>query len=460
VPVLLCFFEGLTHAEAARRIGWPVGSVAGRLARAKELLARRLSKKGVGVAAVMLGVPAGSFVGTTAQAAVAFAAPVAGAVVLGVESSVLQLAEGTLKTMTTFTWKLTAAAAALVVAVSAVTAGVIGLTHVPVPVPPVEPPTVPIAAPVPKQPAAGRMADAKQRARSQNNLKQILIAIHGYHDANGNFPQNVTTKDGKPLLSWRVLLLPYLEQEELYKQFKLDEPWDSENNKKLIAKMPSTYRVGFEEKGETKTYYQGFAGASAVFDPSKKITLVNITDGTSNTLAVVEAGPPVEWTKPEDIPYDPKNALPKLDGPFTNTLIVGAADGMAYALRRDIDEKTMRKLIEVSDGEIVSFDDVRGKFPLTAEDLKAVQELIKDNEKLIGEFAEELKQQQKLFADAIKKPNAKVDLEKLTRLNRDFRLGLAALKRETESLKRELEGEPNPAEPSSVPPAVPTTPKK
>ena len=354
--MLLCFFEGLTHAEAARRTGWPVGSVAGRLARAKELLARRLSKKGVGVATVTLGVPAGSFIGSTAaaEAAVVFAASPVGAVVPGVEPFVLQLAEGTLKTMTTFTWKFTAAAAALVVAVSAVTAGVIGFAHmpVPVPVPPAEPPIVPVAAaaPVPKQPAAGRMADAKQRARSQNNLKQLILAMHNYHDANGNFPQNVTTKDGKPLLSWRVLLLPYLEQNTLYKQFKLDEPWDSDNNKKLLAKMPDVFRVGFEEKGETKTYYQGFAGAGAVFDPSKKITLVNITDGTSNTLAVVEAGPPVEWTKPEDIPYDPKNALLKLDGPFTNTLIeIGAADGMAYTLQLATStEKVMRRLIRDS----------------------------------------------------------------------------------------------------------------
>ena len=107
IPVLLCFFEGLTHAEAARRTGWPVGSVAGRLARAKELLARRLARKGVGVAAVALGVPAGSFVGSTAQAAVAFA--VRGPVIPGVEPSVTQLAEGALRTMTATTWKLSAA---------------------------------------------------------------------------------------------------------------------------------------------------------------------------------------------------------------------------------------------------------------------------------------------------------------------------------------------------------------
>ena len=69
-----------------------------------------------------------------------------------------------------------------------------------------------------------------------------MLALHNYHDAHGHFPADVRDKDGKPLLSWRVQILPYLEQERLYKQFKLDEPWDSEHNKKLIDKMPKTLR--------------------------------------------------------------------------------------------------------------------------------------------------------------------------------------------------------------------------
>jgi RNA polymerase sigma factor (sigma-70 family) len=120
VPVLLCFFEGLTQTEAARRTGWPAGTVAGRLARAKELLARRLARRGVGLPAVCLGVPAAGFVGATARAAAAFAA--GRAVVPGVEPGVLRLAEGA-TTMTVSAWKLAAAAAA----VCAVAAGVWGL---------------------------------------------------------------------------------------------------------------------------------------------------------------------------------------------------------------------------------------------------------------------------------------------------------------------------------------------
>ncbi len=304
VPVLLCFFEGLTHAEAARRTGWPVGSVAGRLARAKDLLARRLSRKGIGLASIVLAIPAGSFVGATARAGAAFAAR--NAVIPGVEPCVARLAEGALKIMTATTWKLTAAAIA---AVCMLTIGVWGFaaSNGTAPTTIAAPPASSAAAvPAGEPEAKDRIADAKQRAHSQNNLKQIVLAIHNYESANGNLPGNVTDADGKLLLSWRVLILPYIEQENLYKQFKLDEPWDSENNKKLLADMPELFKVGIEPKDATKTYYQGFAGPGTIFEPGQKLTFAQIPDGTSNTIAVVEAGPSVEWTKPADLPYDPK----------------------------------------------------------------------------------------------------------------------------------------------------------
>jgi RNA polymerase sigma factor (sigma-70 family) len=441
VPVLLCFFEGLTHAEAARRTGWPVGTVAGRLARAKELLSRRLSRKGVGVAGVVLGLPAAGFVGGTAQAAVAFATK---GVVPGVEPNVIQLAEGALKTMTNFTWKVIAAAVAVVCAASGVTATVIGFgPPAPPPAPPaVAPPPAAVAAPVPPKKEGERVANAAQRARSQNNLKQILIALHAYHDSFDQFPQNIADKNGKPLLSWRVAILPFIEQENLYREFKLDEPWDSEHNKKLLAKMPDVYRVGFEPKGEAKTYYQGFAGPGTLFEPGKKVKIGNILDGTSNTLAVAEAGPPVEWTRPADIPYAPKNAV-KLEGPFSNVLIAAAADGSTHPFRRDLDDKTMRRLIEVADGEVEELDKLHGEFPLTREDMELARKLIAENEKLMKGIADQMKQQQELILELAKHPNAKVanaaDLEQLGKMNLELTFGLVALKKRTDELKQQLE---------------------
>jgi hypothetical protein len=182
-------------------------------------------------------------------------------------------------------------------------------------------------------------------------------------------PTEIRDKDGKPLLSWRVAILPFLDEGELYKEFKLDEPRDSEHNKKLLARMPTWYRMGFEPKGATDTYYQVFAGPGTPFDPaavertpgfatagpggyyrSRNTIPAGSPGGRSSTIAVVEAGPPVPWTKPLDIRYDPKKPLPKLDGPFANELHVVTTDAEAYALRRDIDGAVFRHLVEPANG--------------------------------------------------------------------------------------------------------------
>src|SRR6266849_1273565 len=101
---------------------------------------------------------------------------------------------------------------------------------------------------------------AKHLENSQVNLKVIALAFHNYADAtNGQLPRDITDKDGKVLLSWRVLILPYVEQADLYKKFKLDEPWDSKNNRDLVEKMPEMFsspRVVVKNKGFT--VYQGF----------------------------------------------------------------------------------------------------------------------------------------------------------------------------------------------------------
>jgi RNA polymerase sigma factor (sigma-70 family) len=453
IPILLCYFEGLTHAEAARRTGWPVGSVAGRLARAKDLLAQRLTRKGVGLAGVVLALPLGGFVGSTAEAAAAFAAR--RPVVPGVEPSTVKLAEGAIETMTATTWKLTAASIALAFAA----AGVWGFSGQSPPDPGPQLTLVQAARPAaPAQPAPpAPNADPRQRAKSMNNLKLILLAMHNYHDANGHMPADIADKDGKPLLSWRVAILPYIEQENVYKQFKLDEPWDSDHNKKLLALIPATYRTGIEPKGSTKTYYQGFAGPDTMFEPGKKIKLQDIPDGTSNTIAVVEAGPPVEWSKPADIPYDPKKPLTKLEGPFGNVLLAAHGDGSARAYPRDIPEKTLRLLIERSDGQVIpDLDKLRPRFPLTKEEVKSAEDFIKRNEKLIEEIAQELREQHKILVERFKKldpkdPTKGADLETIGERYRELEGALEHLKRRTEEMRKGPERKiPEP------PPPVPT----
>src|SRR5207249_4166982 len=153
---------------------------------------------------------------------------------------------------------------------------------------------------------------AKHLENSQINLKAIALATITYADSNaGQLPRDITDKDGKVLLSWRVQILGYLDQDDLYRKFKFDEPWDSKDNLELVEKMPEVFsspRVVVKSKGFT--VYQGFAGPGALFEPGKKHRFpASIADGTSNTILAVESSMAVPWTKPVDLPFDEKKDL-------------------------------------------------------------------------------------------------------------------------------------------------------
>jgi hypothetical protein len=195
----------------------------------------------------------------------------------------------------------------------------------------------------------------KDLKTSENNLKQIGLAFHNYHDTYGNLPIDIVDKDGKPLLSWRVAILPFIEQQALYNQFKLDEPWDSANNKKLIEVLPKLYAPVRVKAKAGETFYQVFVGDDALFGPKKKPTLISITDGTSNTGMVFEAGEPVIWSKPADLPFDVKKPLPKLGGLFDGEFHVAMCDGSVHLLKKDPDEKELKNFIMPADGNIIDF---------------------------------------------------------------------------------------------------------
>ncbi|MFO0847461.1 MAG: DUF1559 domain-containing protein [Gemmataceae bacterium] len=196
-------------------------------------------------------------------------------------------------------------------------------------------------------PAVQKVREAAARTQGQNNMKQIGLAMHNYHDTYGKFPPaSVVDKKGKRLLSWRVLILPYIEQDNLFKQFKLDEPWDSEHNKKLIALMPKIYDDPRAPSPAASglTHYKVFVGKGAGFDWIKGGTFQNITDGTSNTIMTVAGGDPVVWTKPDDIEFDPEKALPDLTKPFGPMLMVGMFDGSVRMI--NLAGKDMDKLLK------------------------------------------------------------------------------------------------------------------
>jgi len=184
------------------------------------------------------------------------------------------------------------------------------------------------------------------------------LAMHSFAARNGGrFPPAAIRKGGKPLLSWRVGILPFLDEKALYERFHLDEAWDSAHNQALQNEMPLVYApVARNDAAPYSTYYQGFVGPGALFDGEEGTRLADVTDGLAWTLMILEAAQPVPWTKPEDVPYDEAKPLPKLGGQFADGVYVGFADGCARFLSRNVAPETLRALITRSDGKVVTFD--------------------------------------------------------------------------------------------------------
>jgi WD40 repeat protein/outer membrane lipoprotein-sorting protein len=189
-------------------------------------------------------------------------------------------------------------------------------------------------------------------------LRQIGLALLHYHDTQGGFPAWASySKDGKPLLSWRVHLLPDLGELELYNQFHLNEPWDSEHNKRLIAQMPAVYRCPNQKSADKgKTTYLAPLGKDTMFTgDAKRVRLdslpaqegarfAEITVHTSNTISIVDAvdDHAVIWTKPADLKYDPGKPLTGLFGHHQELAAVLFADASVRFLRKTIDPKDLR----------------------------------------------------------------------------------------------------------------------
>jgi hypothetical protein len=209
-------------------------------------------------------------------------------------------------------------------------------------------------------PAVQAAREAARRNASMNNLKQIMLAMHNYHDVKKSFPAHaIYSADGKPLLSWRVSLLPYMEQQALYKQFHLDEPWDSEHNKQLIEQMPEVFLD--PSSGlllvDGKTHYLGVKGEGMFFDGTangRKIQ--SITDGTSNSIAAFQVGDAnaVIWTKPEDWELDADDPLAGIGMLHSGIFLAGFCDGHVQAISNAIDGGIFKNLLTVGGGEVVN----------------------------------------------------------------------------------------------------------
>lgn len=200
--------------------------------------------------------------------------------------------------------------------------------------------------------------------RKLNQLKQIMLAMHNHVSAYKYFPPSPKARgrDGKATLSWRVHLLPFLGDKEvaLWEEFHLDEPWDSEHNKTLIARMPDVYATPSGLMAETKikpghTRYLAPLSDKTLMGQPEAVGFGHITDGTSNTIGVVEVSDEnaVPWTAPQDYVFDPENPAKGLHVDADGRVNCAILDGSTHRIEVTLPPKTFRLLYEMNDGQVV-----------------------------------------------------------------------------------------------------------
>ena len=212
-------------------------------------------------------------------------------------------------------------------------------------------------------PAVQAVREAARRTTSMNNLRQLSLASHNFASNYQRLPSgDGPVRPGGPAVSWRVKLLPFIEEGNLYEQYNFDEPWDSENNMKVAKQMPATFMNPQSTAQEGFTVYRGVGGVSGVMgvdDKGKSVrrTFGEITDGTSNTIMFVECPDhmAVPWTKP-DGGIDPEKASPQqLQGNFSGGFNVSFCDGSTYFIASSLGTETFKALLGFDDGIVTSF---------------------------------------------------------------------------------------------------------
>ena len=156
-------------------------------------------------------------------------------------------------------------------------------------------------------PSLGTPRTVARRSQCQSHLKVIALALHSYHDVHGSFPPAyIPDATGKPMHSWRVLILPYLERKDLYDRYNFSEPWDGPNNRKLAAEMPREFACPCQPRPANgplvETNYLAIVGPNTAWPDGKAVHLSQVSDGTSNTLLVVEVHDSgISWLEPRDL---------------------------------------------------------------------------------------------------------------------------------------------------------------
>lgn len=209
------------------------------------------------------------------------------------------------------------------------------------------------------------------RTQCQINMKQLVLAMHCYHDNFDTLPPPFTTdENGQRLHSWRTLLLPYLDQQEFYGQLRMDEPWNSQHNREISVSFAShLYHCPGNHKTDnewiTDTSYLAIIGPDSAWRDDAVISFCDIVDGTSNTLAIVEvADSGIHWMEPRDLYVGQMTmtvnavrgqGISSYHGSedrtaHTGDSIVGLIDGSVRSLPSSISSDLLQQLITAEDG--------------------------------------------------------------------------------------------------------------
>jgi hypothetical protein len=199
---------------------------------------------------------------------------------------------------------------------------------------------------------------AAGRTQAMNKLKQIALAMHNFADTKTRFPDAATRDSkGKALLSWRVQILPFLDDagEALYKEFKLDEPWDSDHNKKLIERMPDVFKLPGSKAAAGKTCVVLPVGEKTVVPKGKGLRFRDITDGTSNTILIVDVDDDhaVNWTAPDDLKFDAEKPNANLSTRYGDGFLAVMCDGSVQFYGPEWPVETLRALFTAAGKETI-----------------------------------------------------------------------------------------------------------
>lgn len=209
-------------------------------------------------------------------------------------------------------------------------------------------------------PATRRVRPAARRVQCLNNMRQIALAMINYESANGHFPPAyIADENGKPMHSWRVLILPHLEQQELYDRYSMDEPWDGPNNSKLHDEIVPLFRCPSSTSAESCSDYELVTGPGTGFDGDKSISMKDITDGSSNTIMLVEVfDPDHHWMEPKDISTEqllsPILEEVEVSPNHSQVRNVALFDGSTHSIDTKVPLEALRKLVMIADDEVVN----------------------------------------------------------------------------------------------------------